>query len=109
MIRWHTKLYFDKGLENDKKRDKIRENVSGRKITFPGTTGIFLAKNEDNIAELIPFNDMLLPAYADEEYLCLGMCSSYKSAEKLICDLVADIYKERGYIPASEVKEIIME
>ena len=108
MIRWHTKLYFDKGLENDKKRDKIRESVDARKITFPGTTGIFLAANEDNIAELIPFNDMLLPAYRDADYLCLGMCSSYKAAEKLVCDVLADIYKERGYIPANEVKDMIL-
>ena len=108
MIRWHNKLYFDKGLESDKKREKIRENVDARKIVFPGTTGIFLASNDDNIAEIIPFNDMLLPAYKDKEYLCIGMCSGQAAAEKLVCKLMADIYKERGYIPASLVKEILL-
>ena len=97
MIRWHTKLYFDKGLENDKKRDKIKENVSARKLTFPGTTGIFLSVNEDNIAELIPFNDMLLPAYAKLDFSMLS--------KTVIQENIKELY--RRIDTADTAKEII--
>lgn len=108
MVNFHSKIYFDKEMQNDKKRESIRANVEARKITFPGTAGIFISVNEDNIAEIIPFNDMLLPAYAHVDHLCIGICASRESGEKLLTDLLADIYKEHGYISAGEVKSILL-
>ena len=109
MIAWHSKLFYDKGLEGDKKRDKIRKLVTHHKRTPVDVTGIFVAQNPDNILEMIAFNDMLLPAYAHTEYLCIGMASTRAAAEEMMCKLLSDIYMERGYLPSKDVLRLLME
>ena len=107
MVVFSKYLFFDEKLAKEKKRAAIQRKVAAQSLTWPGTTGIFMAENEENIAELIPFNELLLPCYKDRDFNCIGMASSKEAAEELMSYILSDIYTEHGYIPVSRVRAIL--
>jgi len=108
VVVWNDKLFFDKSMKKKRRHLKVMDRVNRRSITMPGTTGIFLPACKDNLFELIAFNDLLVPVYKDADYVCVGMAGSYKSAEKMVCDMVAKVYKKNGYLPPEQVRKELL-
>ncbi len=92
-INWYDHLYA--GEKAKKKRYRI---IQGIRKSKPGV-GIFVitpATNGNNILDIYPAAMLLLPLYREEEFLILGIASSYWEALEVAGNIVSDMYRKTG-------------
>ena len=92
-IIWYDRLYV--GEKAKKKRYRIIQGIRKSK-SGPEIYVITPAINGNNILDIYPAMTLLWPLYRDEEFLILGIASSYWEALEVAGNIVNDMYRKTG-------------
>lgn len=89
---WYNRLYV--GKKAKKRRKYIIEHIRYEKYQ-PGVYVITPAENGNNILDIYPAAELLLPAFRGD-LLILGIADDYWEALSVAAQIIDDMYQETG-------------
>ena len=101
-MRFYKPLYM--GENAQKKRFSLIQGIRRGKLR-PGAYVIIPAVNGNNILEIYPSAELLLPYYRKQDFLILGIGLGYFEALEVARQIVDDMYKKTGGFDLAEFLE----
>lgn len=92
-MRWHKPLYM--GEQATKKRFSLIQGLRKKKPCI-GTYVITPASGGNNILDIYPAAELLLPYYREKDFLIMGIAFGYDEATEVAARIVADLYRKTG-------------
>lgn len=92
-MRWYNRLYV--GRKAKKKRKQIIEHIRYEKFQ-PGAHVITPAGNGNNILDIYPAAELLLPAFRELDLLIVGIAADYWEAMEVAAQIVDEMYQKTG-------------
>ncbi len=101
-MRLYKPLYMGKNA--GKRRSFLLQGIRRGKLR-PGAYVITPAANGNNILDIYPAAEFLLPYYRDQDFLILGIALGYFEALEVAGQIVDEMYRETGGFDLAEFLE----
>lgn len=92
-MRWYKPLYM--GELAAKKRFSLIQGLRQKKPCI-GAYVITPASGGNNILDIYPAAELLLPYYREKDFLIMGIAFGYDEATEVAARIVADLYRKTG-------------
>ena len=92
-MRWYSHLYV--GEKAGKRRFSIIQGIREGKLQ-PEVYVITPPQNGNNILDIYPAAELLLPYYREKDFLIMGIAFGYDEATEVAARIVADLYRKTG-------------
>ena len=92
-MRWYKPLYM--GDLAAKKRFSLIQGLRKKKPCI-GAYVITPASGGNNILDIYPAPELLLPYYREKDFLIMGIAFGYDEATEVAARIVADLYRKTG-------------
>ena len=99
-MRWYKPLYM--GGQAAKKRFSLIQGLRRKKLCM-GAYVITPASGGNNILDIYPAAELLLPYYRDKDFLIMGIAVGYEEATELASRIVTDLYCKTGSFHLNEL------
>lgn len=83
------------GEQAAKRRFSIIQGLRKKKLC-PGIYVITPASGGNNILDIYPAAELLLPYYRERDFLILGIAAEYEEATEVAARIVAELYRKTG-------------
>lgn len=101
-MRWYKPLYM--GEAASKKRFRLIQGIRKKKLC-PGAYVITPASGGNNILDIYPAPEFLLPYYRERDFLIMGIALGYDEAAQVAARIVEDLYQKTGGFDLKELLE----
>ena len=99
---WYSRLYV--GERARKHLFSIIRSIREKKYR-PGVFVITPASNGNNILDIYPAPELLLPYYRERDFLIMGIALGYDEAAQVAARIVEDLYQKTGGFDLKELLE----